>query len=177
MRRGSERGTSLVELLVVLVLIGLMVLVAADLVIHSVGLLGVTGRSVRNPLVVHLTTRLRNDVEGAAGIVTVGSVWSQDPLELWTQDGEIVRISLDDGRLLRQVWSPPNPLPDERVLLRGATAWWWQSPAPGVVDIRLGYMVNPEPEKHASRAVGWGRVRREERLRFAVRTAGGGVKW
>lgn len=173
----ASRGTSLAELLVVLALIGLMVLVAADLVVHSVGLLGATGRSVRNPLVVHLTARLRQDVERAAGIKTVAPVWSEGPLELWTQEGEIVRYSLSDGRLVRQAWKPPNPLPDERVILRGATAWWWQSPVVGVVDIRLGYLVNPEPEKHASRAVGWGRVRREERLRFAVRTAGGGRKW
>jgi prepilin-type N-terminal cleavage/methylation domain-containing protein len=64
-----QRGTSLVELLVVLALLSVMVLVAAQLVVHSMQLLGATGRAVGNPLVVHVTSRLRHDVQEAAMVM------------------------------------------------------------------------------------------------------------
>jgi len=62
----------LVELLVVLALLSLMVVAASQLVIHSIQLLGATGRSVRNPVLVHVTNRLRNDVQEAAGACGLG---------------------------------------------------------------------------------------------------------
>jgi len=173
----AERGTSLPELLVVLALLGLMVLVAADLVTHSMTLLGATGRSARNPLVAHVITRLRGDVEDAAGLRSAAFAWSRGPLELWAQDGTVVRLELDDGRLVRRTGAAVGPPSDEQVLLREITAWWWKSPAPGVVDLRIGYLVHPEPEQHASRTVGFGRVRRTENLRFALRGSGGGTRW
>jgi len=172
-----NRGTSLVELLVVLALIGLMVLVAADLVIHSINLLGATGRSVRNPLVVHVITRLRRDVEDAAKLKTVETVWNDHALELWTHDGEIVHIERRGDRLVHETRAAAGAEVTERVLLRGVTQWWWRSPVPGVVDLRIGYLVNPEPENQASRKPGWRRVRRTENLRFAIRGGGGGRRW
>ena len=173
----SNHGTSLIELLVVLALIGMMVLVAADLVIHSINLLGATGRSVRNPLVVHVITRLRRDVEDAAKLKTVETIWNDRALELWTHDGEIVHIEKQGDQLIHETIAVASADVTERVLLRGVTDWWWRSPAPGVVDLRIGYLVNPEPENRVSTNPGWRRVRRTESLRFAIRGGGGGTRW
>lgn len=172
------RGTSLVELMIVLALIGIMALLAADLVTHSLTLLGAVGRSVRNPLVAHVIARLRTDIEDASGVRSAAFAWSNQPLELRAQDGTVVRLELEGDRLMRRTEDGGGVPGEARVLLRGVTAWWWRSPVPGVVDLRIGYLVHPETERHISGgAVGAGRVRRTEHLRFALRAGGGGWRW
>jgi hypothetical protein len=174
--RGT-RGTSLVELLVVLALMSVMVLVAADLVVHSMKLLGDTGRSVRNPLLAHVNARLRRDVQEAAALQTEEWVWSEDPLILVHHDGSLVRIALEDGVLVRKTTGGPEDEGNERVLLRGVTSWWWRSPVEGVVDLNIGYLVNPEPDHRLARDAGFKLEHRQENLRFAVRSSGGGRRW
>ena len=173
----EHRGTSLVELLVVLALLSIMVLVAADLVVHSVQLLGATGRSVRNPILVHVTSRLRNDVQEAAAVTNPDTMWSEDPLVLATRAGGLVHIGVEDGNLVRRNVMPGSGTVEERVLLRGVTSWWWRSPEAGVVDLNIGYLVNPAPERRISRDPGYGLERRKENLRFAIRGSGGGTRW
>ena len=143
----------------------------------SIKLLGATGRSVRNPILVHVTNRLRNDVQEAAGIATVEDVWTEDPLALTTRAGGLVRIGLENGNLVRRTVAPGSGGSEERVLLRGVVSWWWRSPAPGVVDLNIGYLVNPETEHRTAREVGHARERRNENLRFAIRGGGGGSSW
>jgi hypothetical protein len=167
----------LVELLVVLALLSIMVLAAAQLVIHSIRLLGATGRSVRNPILVHVTNRLRNDVQEAAGVTAAEGIWTEDPLELKTRTGGRVRIGVEKGNLVRRTTGPGNEAVDERVLLRGVQSWWWRSPAPGVIDLNISYLVNPETEHHTAREVGYGSERRKENLRFAIRAGEGGTRW
>lgn len=173
----NARGTSLVELLVVLALLSVMVLVGAQLVVHSMELLGATGRGVRNPLVVHVTSRLRHDVQEAAGLQKKEWVWSEDPLILVNHDGSFTGIALDDGNLVRTTAAGSGSPPESRVILRGVTGWWWRNPVEGVVDLNITYLVNPEPERQASRQVGYGLERRQENLRFAIRGGGGGTRW
>jgi hypothetical protein len=48
---------------------------------------------------------------------------------------------------------------------------------PGVVDINIGYLVNPTPERRVSRDAVYGLERRKENLRFAIRASGGGLQW
>jgi len=173
----EHRGTSLIELLVVLALLSIMILVAADLVIHSVKLLGATGRSVRNPIVVHVTNRLRNDVQEAAAVTNPDTMWSEEPLVIATRTGGLVHIGVEDGKLVRRNVAPGSGTVEEQVLLRGVTSWWWRSPVPGVVDLNIGYLVNPAPERSVSRDPGYGLERRKENLRFAIRGSGGGARW
>ena len=172
-----HRGTSLVELLVVLALLSVMILVGAQLVVHSMKLLGATGRAVSNPLVVHVTSRLRHDVQEAAALQWQDSIWTEGPLVLITHDGTYVSIALEDGNLVRAQTASPETPPDRRVILRGVTAWWWRAPVEGVVDLNITYLVNPEPERQSSRDVGYGLERRQENLRFAIRGGGGGTRW
>jgi len=173
----AHRGTSLVELLVVLALLSVMVLAGAQLVVHSMELLGATGRAVRNPLVVHVTSRLRHDVQEAVAVQTIEWVWSEDPLILVKHDGTIVSVGLEDGDLVREKTDGSGGLPDRRVILRGVTSWWWRSPVADVVDLNITYLVNPAPERQVSRDVGYGLERRQENLRFAIRGGGGGTRW
>ena len=173
----AHRGTSLVELLVVLALLSVMVLVGAQLVVHSMELLGATGRAVSNPLVVHVTSRLRHDVQEAAALQRHETVWSEEPLVLIKHDGTFVSIAREDGNLVRTQMAGLGAPPERRVILRGVTAWWWRNPVAGVVDLNITYLVNPAPERQASREVGYGLERRQENLRFAIRGGGGGTRW
>ena len=173
----AHRGTSLVELLVVLALLSMMVLVAAQLVVHSMELLGATGRAVRNPLVVHVTARLRHDVQEAAALQRQEWVWCEEPLVLVSHDGSLVRIALEDGSLVREKTGGAGDPPNRRVILRGVTSWWWRSPVENVVDLNITYLANPAPERQVSRDVGYGLERRQENLRFAIRGGGGGTRW
>jgi prepilin-type N-terminal cleavage/methylation domain-containing protein len=173
----GRRGTSLVELLVVLALLSVMVIAAAQLVVHSMELLGATGRAVRNPLVVHVTSRMRHDVQEAAGLQMHESVWSDEPLILVHHDGSLVSFALEGGNLVRVKTNGAGSSQESRVILRGVTAWWWRAPVDDVVDLNITYLVNPAPERQVSRAVGYGLERRQENLRFAIRGGGGGTRW
>lgn len=173
----NARGTSLIELLVVLALLSVMILVGAQLVVHSMKLLGATGRAVSNPLVVHVTSRLRHDVQEAAALQREESVWTEEPLALISHDGSFVSIALEDGNLVRVLTGGSGMAPERRVILRGVTAWWWRNPVEGVVDLNITYLVHPPPERQSSRDVGYGLERRQENLRFAIRGGGGGTRW
>ena len=174
---GPERGTSLVELLVVLALVGIMVVVAAGLVTRSIRLMGATGRAVRNPIMVHVVERIRRDVQEAASVTAVEMIWSEDPLEIRTRTGSRVRYAVVDGDLVRRTIASGSGSIEERVLLRGVTSWWWRSTAPAVIDINLGYLVHLPPEYQSSQKVGYERERRTENLRFAIRGGWGGAQW
>jgi prepilin-type N-terminal cleavage/methylation domain-containing protein len=173
----SRRGTTLVELLVVLALISIMVVAAAQLITHAIGLVGAAGRAVRNPVMVHVNERIRRDVQEAAGLTTIETTWTEDPLEIRTHEATVIRYSVVDGGLVRTVIAAGGGLVEERVLLRGVTSWWWRSTAPSVVDINIGHLVHPPPESISSRVVGYGQERRIENLRFANRGGWGRAQW
>lgn len=176
-RRG-QRGTSLVELMVVLALLAAMVLVASELVAQSLRLQGAVGRSIRNPLLAHVTGRLRVDIQGSLGVLDEDTIWRDDPLVLRTRDHRLLHYLEADGALVRRTTDLDERLIEERTLMRGLTAWWWRSPVEGVVDLRFGYLVNPFSEHAVARAVGSARERRTESLRFAVRGSWeGGPGW
>ena len=174
---GTMGGTSLVELLVVLALLSVMVLVAAQLVVHSMQLLDATARAVRNPLVVHVCSRLRHDVQEAAALQREEWSWTDDPLVLVQHDGSRVRFELEGENLVREKTGVVGEASDQRVILRGVTSWWWKCPTSGVVDLNITYLVNPVPERHVSRDPGYGLERRKENLRFALRGGGDGTRW
>jgi len=172
-----QRGTTLVELLVVLALVGIMVVAAAQLITHSIGLLGATGRALRNPVMVHVNERIRRDIQEAAGLTAVEMIWSDQPLQIRTRSGGFVVYSVVNGSLVREVVSAAGDVADERVVLRGVTSWWWRSTAPSVVDVNIGHLISLPPENQASRVIGYERERRIENLRFATRGGWGGAQW
>ena len=169
-------GTTLVELLVVLALVGIMVVAAAELVSHSIALLGATGRAVGNPVMVTVTERIRRDIQEAASLEHVETVWSEAPLVLRSRSGSVIRYSRSGGDLLRESLESGGE-PDSRVVLRGVTSWWWRSTAPSLVDVNIGHLVHVPPEYRRSQAVGYERERRIENLRFAIRGGWSGASW
>ena len=173
----DDRGTTLVELLIVLALIGIMIVAAAQLITHSIGLLGATGRALQNPVMVHVNERIRRDIQEAAGLTAVEMIWSDDPLEIRMHTGDVVVYAVVNGNLVRQVFSATGDVTDERVVLRGVTSWWWRSTAPSVVDVNIGHLISLPPENLASRVVGYEKERRIENLRFATRGGWGGAQW
>lgn len=172
-----QEGTTLVELLVVVALVGIMVAGTAQLITHAIGLLGATGRAVRNPVMVHVNERIRRDIQEAAGLTAVEMIWSEAPLEIRTRTGGTVVYSVVDGNLVRAAVSAAGGTTDRRVVLRGVTSWWWRSTAPSVVDINVGHVIHLPPEKISSRVAGYDLERRIENLRFAVRGGWGGSQW
>ncbi len=92
-------------------------------------------------------------------------------------DGSLVHIWLEDGALVRATDGGPGGGAEERVLLRGVSSWWWRSPVTGVVDLNIGYLVNPEPEQQTARDAVSTLEHRQESLRFAIRGSGGGRRW
>jgi hypothetical protein len=175
--RRHPGGTTLVELLVVLALLSLMVLVAADLIVHSVKLIGAVGRAARNPLVLQVNERLRRDVQEAAWLLGGEEIWSEGPLVLRGQEGGRLRVALVGGELVRASEDAGGGAAAEQVLLRGVTAWWWRSPSPGVVDISYTHLTAPLPESRVSREPGFELERRTETLRLTIRGGGGGWRW
>jgi hypothetical protein len=179
----SDRGATLVELLVVLLLLSVMVLVGAQLVTHAVRVLGATAQSVRNPITVVVTERLRRDVQEAGIVEQPSAEWTQGSLELRPLSGGMLRWSVADGDLVRATLGPTGSLLDSRVVLRDVTRWQWRSPSPGVVDIRYGQLTAPPPEQLAPTGSGGSRNRpgeagqHLESLRFALRGGGGGPGW
>ena len=171
------RGASLVELLVVLLLLSVMVLVAAQLVTQSVRLLGATAAAVHNPVAVVVTERLRRDVQEARGVAAQAPEWIEDPLELRLAAGRRLRWSVVDGDLVRTTLAPGGAVLDSRIVLRGVVSWWWRTTSPGVVDVSYGYLLARAPETPGSGMPGSERLRRVENLRFAVRGGGGGSGW
>jgi len=172
-----QRGTTLVELLVVLALVAIMVVAAAQLITYSIGLLGAAGRALGNPMMVHVNERIRRDIQEAAGLAAVEMIWSDDPLRIRMHTGEIVAYSVVNGNLVREVVSAAGETNDERVVLRGVTSWWWRSTAPSLVDVNIGHLLYLPPEYNASRKIGYDRERRVENLRFATRGGWGGAQW
>jgi prepilin-type N-terminal cleavage/methylation domain-containing protein len=172
-----HRGTTLVELLVVLALVSVMVLVAAQLVIHSVQLQGAVGMSIKNPLTSHVTGRLRNDIQGSMLVVEERDIWEDGPLVLKTRNSRLVSFRKVDDTLVRKTSMLDETVLEERVLMRGLTSWWWRCPVPGTVDLRYAYLINAGSESANARRAGYAGERRTEQLRFAIRGWGAEAGW
>ena len=82
-----------------------------------------------------------------------------------------------NGNLMRRSMTPDGNLEDERLLLRGVTAWWWQNPNAGVVEFRLDYLVYPGSEAGTARVDDYTLERRTENFRFAIRGYGAERSW
>jgi hypothetical protein len=154
-----------------------MVLVAAQLVTHSIQLQGAVGMSIKNPLLAHVTGRLRNDIQGAMAVVEDHDTWQDGPLVLKTRDSRLVRFLKVDDTLVRRTSMLDETVLEERVLMRGLTSWWWRCPVQGTVDLRYAYLVNAGSESADARRVGYAGERRTEQLRFAIRGWGAEAGW
>jgi prepilin-type N-terminal cleavage/methylation domain-containing protein len=174
---GGQRGTTLVELLVALALLGTIAVLTAQLVIQSTRLMDTTAQATRNPGLVLAGEWLRRDLYEAKAVVGGATGWTDDPLVLVAQHGGWVAFAAVDGVLVRS-GAPPGALPtDGRVVLRGVEGWRWRVDGGRLVRIELEANLNPDAHRDPT---GSGTVeprRRVDRLDFALRGRFGGRSW
>jgi prepilin-type N-terminal cleavage/methylation domain-containing protein len=172
--RPSARGFSVVELVVALALTAVVAAAAAELIMEAVRITEAAGRSLRSPSLVLAVVSVRRDVEASVGLLHPPSVgWTQEDLELVGWDGTRMRLHLEGRDLVRAATDELGRWNRRRVLARGVASWWWRSPRPGVIDVRITALVHPAPGIAASSQ----RARRTEVRRFAFRGWPGGRSW
>ena len=169
-----NRGFTVLEMLVALVLTSVVVLAAAQLVAESAQVIDGAGRTMRSPSFTLAMATLRRDVQGAAGAgPSSAHGWSEGALELISWDGHRVRIFVEGDAIVRQTVDESGRSTGRRVLVRGVSAWWWRSPDPWTIDLRMTATVIPDPIP-ARQPVA---LRRTETRRFAMRGSPGGRSW
>ncbi len=173
----TQRGATLIELMVALALLSSIAVLSAQLVIQSTRLIDTTARASRNPDLVIATEWIRRDLYEAVAVVGENLGWSEGPLVLMTQSGGWVALSPFEGRLVRTNAPPGSVLPDNRVLLRGVVGWRWRMNEGGAVQIALEAYANPDAHRNLTGAADFRLERRTERLTLALRGRPGGVAW
>jgi type II secretory pathway pseudopilin PulG len=173
----GERGTTLVELLVVTALLGTVAVLGAQLVIQSARLVDTVARSSRNPDLVLATEWLRRDLYEASWVVGGELGWTSDPLLVSRQGGGWVAVAVVGGELVRTAAPPGGLVPDSRVLLRGVTAWRWRLDDGVLVRVELEGLANPEAHRNLTGAASHRLERRTETLALALRGRPGGRAW
>ncbi|MBV8201358.1 MAG: type II secretion system protein [Acidobacteria bacterium] len=121
-RRG-ERGFTLIEMVVSMMVLAVAMTIAAELLGESQQMLVDAGRQALDPAAALVATRLRSDVQGA---VTAVAVQAPDLscvfLELFGHPAGPIVYRLDGGDLVRSVLAPTGAPLASGALLRGATS-------------------------------------------------------
>lgn len=121
---GPQAGFTLVEVLVSLVLLILVLSIAAQLLGETQQMLVDAAREARDPAAALIATRLRVDVQGAAGAVAAPSPeLACAYLELVGNPEGVIFYQLAGGGLVRSVLAADGTPVGSGVLLRGATAF------------------------------------------------------
>ena len=173
----TDRGTTLVELLVALALLSSIAVLSAQMVIQSTKLIDTAARASRNPDLVIATEWIRRDVYEAVSVVGEDLGWTDGPLVLVLQNGGWVALSPFEGQLIRTNKPPGSLLPDNRVLLRGVVGWRWRVSEGGAVQIALEAYANPHAHQNLTGARSFQLERRSERLTLALRGRPGRAAW
>jgi prepilin-type N-terminal cleavage/methylation domain-containing protein len=166
-------GHSLIELLVVLAVMGVVALAAAQLVVESVSLFHAADRTVTSPSLTWTTAALRSDIQQSAGLPVVSAGWAQSPLELIGWDGGRVRFGLEGRSLVRESFDSMGRPTARRTLAGGVSAWRWRPVTPLVVEVSITVMAG----RTGDSASPVGSERRTVTRRFAFRGWPNGRSW
>lgn len=176
-RPDSQRGVSLVELLVALALLGTVAVLSAQLVIQSTKLMDTSARASRNPDLVIATEWIRRDLYEAVSVVGGTMGWSGDPMVAMNQNGGWVAHAVVEGRLVRTN-APPGGVPtDSRVIMNGVVGWRWRVDDGRAIRVDLKTLVNPHAHENLTGTAANRLERRTERLIMALRGRPGGAAW
>lgn len=170
----SDRGATLLEVLVGAVLMASLVLVGARLVERSVTVVARVGREARGPSFELVRSQLRRDTQEALGVVSGAIGWSPGTLILVHKGGRTVEVGLDGDDLRRRVRDHSGAVVSDRVLAGGVTGWWWRPVPARIVDLKVTVLVHDGPPPSPGAAPPW---RRTEVMRYALRTSPGGISW
>ena len=122
----TQRGVTLIELLVAVALLGSIAVLSAQLVIQSTKLMDTTARASRNPDLVLATEWIRRDLYEARMVMGVDLGWSDGPLVMATQNGGWLALAAFEGKLERINVQPGSLIPEDRVILQGVVNWRWR---------------------------------------------------
>lgn len=131
----ARRGATLLELVVALAIMGIAILISADLILASARLEEGASAALRDPSVAFAGIWLRRDVDNAKALSSSAGAWSTLPLSLIMEDGATVAYDLSGHDLVRTELSPSDPHPVTRQLLQGVVSWRWRVRAGRVVDM------------------------------------------
>lgn len=173
--RDRQAGFSLLEVLVVLLLVGLILLLAVQLLgevhRHSIQI----QRTLPDPVPQFAIQLLRSDIQRSS---STQAVPGNGPLGLGFPDGSQVYWDETLGRLIRTVIAADGTSQGEREIMRGVTFWsWHDSYAPGLLEVQILYRRHRGPG--ARRRGGTGALRDSKpevaslTLRFAQRARPG----
>ncbi len=175
----SQRGTTLVELMVSLALMSVASLAAASLIVQAVRVFEASARSMTDPGTAVARSWIRKDVHSARSMQGGIGLWSDGELVLTLVDGGSVVYRQDSGSLVRRVVAADGSEIDRRVLLRELLGWRWRAAGSRVVELemRLAGRRDPataggvaDPTRQTEMTV------RRETLVLALR-AGGAGSW
>ena len=91
----TQRGATLIELLVALALLSSIAVLSAQLVIQSTKLIDTTARASRNPDLVLAMEWVRRDLYEATSVMGEDLGWTNGPIVLVTQNGGWVEVKTD----------------------------------------------------------------------------------
>ncbi len=168
----NPRGYTLLELLVTMGLVGVVVLAAGQIIGGAGRLILSNEQRTADPRLSSLSTMLRRDVHGSAGVVHIVPSWDEGPLELASWGGGRIRYFLEGEALVRETTADGAGSAGRRVVVNGVSSWWWRMVTPQIVEFRV--TVLPRPDLGSSSAG----VQRDVLLRrFSVRGGPDGRSW
>lgn len=143
MMRCRSRGFSLLEVLVAMLLVGLILLLAVNL-LREVHITSVeVQRTLPDSIPQFAIQLLRHDIQRSRGTETAPG---NGPLGLALSDGSRVYYDESLGRLTRTVIAGDGTVQGERVVMRGVRLWSWHDTlAPGLVEVQIVYRRHRDP--------------------------------
>jgi len=173
--RARREGFTLLETLVALLLVGLILLLAVQLLGEVQARSIKVQRTLPDPLPQFAIQLLRHDIQRSSSTLTAPG---NGPLGLGQPDGGRVYWDETLGRIVRTVVAADGTTQGEREIMRGVTLWsWHNSFAPGLVEVQILYRRHRNPSSR--RRGGTGALRNSSpesaslTLRFAQRARPG----
>ena len=141
--RPREVGFSLLEVLVAMLLVGLILLLAVNL-LREVHITSVeVQRTLPDSIPQFAIQLLRHDIQRSRGTDTAPG---NGPLGLEQTDGSHIYYDESLGQLVRTVVAADGTIQGERVVMRGVRLWSWHNTlAPGLVEVQIVYRRHRDP--------------------------------
>jgi prepilin-type N-terminal cleavage/methylation domain-containing protein len=137
-------GFSLLEVVVTLAVVSLGIALASRLILEAqLGLLRAQAE-LENPLPRYALTRLRADVEGAAGVTAILPGWRSSPLELTLADGSRISWRWSAEELERVTLDATGAPVVRHVAIRDVVGWRWRAVAADVLPAAFHDLVDVE---------------------------------